>query len=192
MVDQKHEDGNNGAAPTPAPVPPLTKAGASRRRMAGLGAILTVTSTPGMATMCCTTPSGSLSGGLVSNAPGGLVCEGRSPGYWKQSQHPWGSAGVSPNAPFKSVFPCFNRMNTYGQKTLLQMLTPQSFDTANIGMHLVATYLNVRAHKISFLTEATVIAIWNQWSSTGYYVPMSGATPWNASDIVRYLRNTMS
>ena len=72
----------------------LSAKGASRRRFtrAGLGAsgvLLTLASQPGMAQTICTTPSGSLSGGLQSRSPGAVVCQGLSPGFWKGDQHNW-------------------------------------------------------------------------------------------------------
>lgn len=173
----------------------LSAKGAARRRFtrAGAGAtgvLLTLASQPGMAADVCTTPSGWLSGGLKSHHGPAPVCSGVSPGYWKT--HDGWPSPVTPDSTFGSIFGCNRRFaSTYGAAKCGTILEHQSFDQANLGMHLVATYLNVLSGRISFLTISNVQAIWNEWQSKGYYTPTVGKK-WYAADIVIYLRGTMA
>jgi hypothetical protein len=192
---QNRSDGEAGESPEPAKLPSaITPAGASRRRFATAGAsgvLLTLVSQPGMATAICTTPSGSLSGGLKSQHGPAPVCEGLSPGYWKNHQEALQSLNVAPVVLYGSVFACGSARQDYALCPLYTMLEHQSFDEANLGMHLVATYLNIKSGKIGFLSLQGLRAIWNEWSSTGFYTPTAGVK-WNAADIVIYLKGTMS
>jgi hypothetical protein len=56
----------------------------------------------------------------------------------------------------------------------------------------VATLLNVRSGLIKVLTEEKVLAIWNEYSTKGYFTPQAGAKPWYGPDIVVYLKSTMA
>lgn len=169
----------------------LGPAGAARRRFAGGGAagvLLTLASQPGMAANICTSPSGSLSGGLQSHQVKAQRCEGRSPGYWKN--WPW-PAGVAQNALFSKVYPCVGRnRDTYGKTTCFAILSHQAFDEANLGMHLMASYLNAIDGRTSFLTVPMLQKMWGDWQASGYYSPAPNVR-WNAADIVIYLSGTM-
>jgi hypothetical protein len=182
------------AAPAPAPAP-ISAHGAARRRFAkaGVGAtgvLLTLASQPGMASTICTTPSGSLSGGLKSHHGPAPVCSGVSPGYWKNNT-PW-PAGCTPDTLFGALFTCLgSNQGSYGAATCMTMLSHQDFDRSNLGMHLVAAYLNVLSQRVSFLTLETLRNMWNEWQSSGYYTPTAGVK-WNSAQIVMYLSGTMS
>lgn len=179
-------------APRPTGVPSLTTRGAARRRLAkaGLGTasvLWTLDSRAAMKTMICVSPSGALSGGLsssyVSKAP---TCDGKSPGYWKN--HDGWPCPI--DRKFSEVFNCGGKASeTYGKKTLLEILRGANFDRYNLGRHLVATYLNVLSGRIGFLSVATLQQMWNQLQSPGYYTPASGVF-WNAEQTKRYLEAT--
>ncbi|QOY94689.1 hypothetical protein IM543_01870 [Massilia sp. UMI-21] len=172
--------------------PPLTPRGTARRRLtkAGVGAasvLWTLDSRASMRTMVCVSPSGALSGGLSSNyADKPTACNGKSPGYWK-NHGGWPSAS---NTAFSEVFSCGSRYaGTYGKKTLLDILRGCDFDKYNLGMHLVATYLNVLSGRIGFLSVATLQQMWRELQSPGYYQPAKGVF-WNAELTKKYLEAT--
>lgn len=173
----------------------LSPTGASRRRLAGLGAsgvLLTLASNGAMATMVCKSPSGAMSGNLVaSRAPATFACEGRSPGYWKNHPRAWAATGVEQESQFNRLFSCAGRPE-FNAVTCLNILSHQSFDANNLAMHMMATYLNVASGNISFLSLETVTSMWTEWVRSGSYQPSANAKAWNAADIVIYLRSTMS
>jgi hypothetical protein len=194
------EDRQDGDAGRPDAVPSAAAAtmsarGAMRRRFAkaGIGAtgvVLILASQPGMAADICTSPSGSLSGGLKSHHGPAPVCAGLSPGYWKN--HTSWPGGISNTTKFGSIYPCNRRYaRTYGVTTCITMLDHQSFDESNLAMHLVAAYLNVLSGRVSFQTIESLRAIWNEWQTKGYYTPSAGVQ-WNSAQIVVYLSGTMA
>jgi hypothetical protein len=190
------EQNDSGAGKPAAPeqnATPLTGTGVARRRFAKAGAglsgvLLTLTSQPGMACTICTSPSGSLSGGLKSRHGPPVTCTGLSPGYWKNHSN-WPS-GCSQSTTFGSIFPCNAKHTNYKNTTCKTMLSHQTFDTNNLGMHLVAAYLNVKARRSTFITDQTLRTIWAEWQQNGYYRP-TAAKKWYAYDIVLYLSGTM-
>ena len=178
--------------PAADPAPPLSAGGAARRRFARAGTsgvLLTLASRPGMAIDICTTPSGSLSGGLKSHAPVSLVCNGVSPGYWKT--HSSWPAPVTTATKFGSLFSCDSSHVNYKNCTMGTILTHQTWDRANLGMHLAAAYLNAIAGRTSFLTVAMLRTMWTEWQTNGYYSPTAGKR-WDDSQIVAYLTGTMN
>jgi hypothetical protein len=172
--------------------PSLSPRGNARRRLtkAGLGAaglLWTLESRAGMKTMVCVSPSGALSGGLHSNYIGTAPkCDGKSPGYWKNHDG-W---PVERDKAFKDVFSC-NGVNaeTYGNKTLLEIVQGCDFDKYNLGMHLVAPYLNVLSGQIGFLSVQTLQQMWSQLQSPGYYTPAKGVF-WSPEQTKNYLEAT--
>jgi hypothetical protein len=193
-IQPQNDDGEAGKPATPEQnAPPLTGTGASRRRFAKAGAglsgvLLTLTSQPGMACSICTSPSGSLSGGLKSRHGPPVTCTGLSPGYWK-THSSWPS-GCSKTTTFGNIFPCSASHKTYRDITCQGLLTHQDFDKNNLGMHLVAAYLNVKARRSTFITEQTLVAIWSEWQQNGFYRP-TATKKWYGYDIVLYLSGTM-
>lgn len=147
------------------------------------------------------------------------ACQGgRSPGYWKQSLNAW-PAGIDPTKfMFVSAFPMPNggacaassasASGTGGTTTtsttttdagptsyecalLCDMLSHQGFDGNNFGMHMAATFLNIQAGLIDFLTVPALRDIWNDVMSTGIYHPTAGVD-WTRGDVVAYLQSTMT
>lgn len=150
-----------------------------------------------MAAVICAGPSGFQSG-LVSsrnNDPGS--CVGRSPGYWKNADTAANKsypAGANGKTLFRDVFGCTPGMSQgYGSDTCTfdyLMSTNRAFDKHNLGAHLVATYLNVLAGFIGYLTTDQVINIWNELRDYGHFTPTAGVQ-WNAAKTVEYLKGTM-
>lgn len=190
MVNQEQQDGNAGTPAVPAAIPPLSPRGASRRRIAGLGVsgvVLTVASNHAMAGLVCKSPSGALSGSLNSQRPH-VVCEGVSPGYWKNHPHSWPSQ-VKTTDKFAQHFSCTGALSGV---SCMQILSKQKADKNNVAMHIMATYLNVLSGKITFLTAQAVLEIWKQYNTYGTYTPAGASKAWSGSQLVDYLSSTMS
>lgn len=201
---------------------PLSAKGAARRRFtrAGLGAsgvLLTLASQPGMAQTICTTPSGSLSGGLQSRAPQTVVCQGLSPGYWK-GHNDWPAGYTRDTLNTQGIVSGTGTLFTDGARgfpvsslkkksasggstvptsydspycTFDRILDHQDFDDQNFGMHLAATMLNIKSGRISFLTADQLVNMWNEVRTRGWFEPTANVK-WYPYDIVNYLKGTMS
>jgi hypothetical protein len=172
----------------------LPEGGASRRRFAkaaSLGAggvIMTLASQRGMATAICASPSQSLSKWQSGHPGQTRKCAGLSPGYWKQTGHSWPLGLDRTTLKFSDVF---YAPDSYAAILLATILDPQDYDTNKVAMHLAATWLNVRANLIDFLTEQDVQNIWHEYATTLQYKPTAGVT-WSGADLVTYLQGTMS
>lgn len=168
----------------------MTPHSAARRRLAkaGLGAAGVLWTTQASATRVCVSASAALSSGLNSKNldTAQTACQGRSPGYWKNH----GGWPVPTDTLFRSVFRCSERVDaTYGSVTMLQLLKGCDFDKYNLGRHLVATYLNVKQGWIGYISERTLMQIWNELLSTGHYQPAKGVY-WDAETTKKYLEST--
>ncbi|WP_281911836.1 hypothetical protein [Massilia varians] len=172
------------------PAAPMTPQGAARRRLAkaGLGAAGVLWTTQASATRVCVSASAALSSGLLSKKPNATAvsCAGRSPGYWKNH----GGWPVATDTLFSRIFSCSEANDgTYGSATLLQLVEGCKFDKYNLGMHLVATYLNVKQGWTSYLSERTLLQMWAELQSTGHYQPAKGVY-WDAETTKKYLAST--
>lgn len=172
-------------------VPPLSSHGATRRRLTktGLGVtgvLWTLESRATMQPMACFSPSAGYSGKLSSHYHQTVVCTGKSPGYWKNHDG-W---PCDSDTLFRKVFGC-NSTNdqTYGVKSLLEIVKGCNFDKYNLGVHLVATYLNVLSGRISFLTASQLKDIWSQLQRNGYYQPAKNVY-WSMEQTKQYLEAT--
>lgn len=200
MANLNQPDEEVGKLPVAEHVPAgMTAKGAARRRFAkaGVGAggvILTLASQPAMATQVCLSPSAACSGNL-SKHNNSIACTGVSPGYWKTHHWAWKGAGTNGTALFRLTFPTTSRCTALSPYSCFDIVDPikvaNGADPDNVAMHIMATLLNVRSKRISFLTEAQVIGIWNSFAATGTYKPTLGVT-WNGYQIVAYLKSTMS
>lgn len=217
VANQDHHD----RAPEAAAAAGIGAKGAARRRFAkaGLGAtgvILTLASKPGMASVSCTSASGFASGPASSNSPSSL-CEGRSPGYWKNWPEEWASANINSAAKFSDVFGASTSPALAGM-TLMEVLDPngnngkdkddkgskggkggseapstievKDVDPDNVARHIIAALLNARSRRVPQLPESEVLEIWRQYVATRSYAPRPGVI-WNGPDIVFYLKSTM-
>jgi hypothetical protein len=197
VATQQPEDSETGKGGAPVATPAeLSASGLSRRGFAKLGAgaggvLLTLASQPGMAQTVCASPSQSLSKWKSTHAGQQLQCSGVSPGYWVQTFHSWPSPLETNRATltFGAMFDCGGRTD-YRDILVQDLLSPQKFDTDNIGRHFAATYLNIQANKISFLTLDGIRNIWYEWLTTGFYRPTAGVK-WDGTQIVSYLQSTM-
>ena len=176
-----------------APASPARERGLvneSRRRfgksgLAASGIIATLASRPVLGCDVCKSPSGFLSGNLSTHGSK-PICEGRSPGYWKNHTN-WPIANRK-TCKFSAVFTC-TRGSPYASVTMLQLLSHQSYDTNNLGMHLVAAYLNAMQGWTPFLTVERIQSMFHEWQTTGYFSPTAGVK-WDAAQIVDYLTGT--
>ncbi len=194
------QSGPEGSAPAAAAEPGtgITAKGAQRRRFAKAGAgasagvLLTLASQPAMATVC-TSPSGTMSSPGSRKTPT-VACGGRSPGYWKTHHYAWRGAYTNGDALFKLTFYCGGHCSPLAKYSCYGIVDPtvvsNGDDKDNVGMHIMATLLNVRSKKIGFLTENQVLAIWYSYAQTGTYKPTAGAV-WDGAKIVAYLKSTM-
>lgn len=193
MAIQDQPNGPAELPPSAAQTPPtLSPAGAARRRFASAGTsgvLLTLASTPGMAATLCATPSGSLSGGLASAHGTPPSCSGVSPGYWKMHPEAWPTAGTLTTDLYGNLLKSCTG-TAYQTVTMMTILEHQTYDDCNIGMHMAATYLNIKSHRMNVLDITKLRAIWYAYRSKGYYAPTAGVK-WYAADIVSYLRGTM-
>lgn len=204
MATQQPEDGDTGKGAAPDPTPPaISASGLSRRRFGKAGAgvsagvIMTLVSQPGMAnTALCVSASGAASANLSFHSDHLVACQGRSPGFWKTHPEAWPAAQTKTDAKFSALFITnTSRTTALSPYTCMQVVTANAFsrskDPDNVAMHIMATLLNVRSGRIGFLTEISVLAIWNAYAKNGTYQPTVGVN-WNGFQIVSYLQKTMS
>lgn len=175
-------------------VPPMSPRGVTRRRLAkaGVGAagvLWTINSRAQLSPMKCISPSAGVSGSLSSNYDKNQNCiGGNSPGYWKNHEG-W---PCSRDKMFSSVFTCTGSNDgNYGSASMLQLLQGCAFDRQNnsIGKHLAATYLNVLQGLVPFLSLRTLLEMWQQLDSLGYY-RLSPTVVWTVEQTKNYLEGT--
>lgn len=190
MTDQHQED----ALPAASDGQDAQEKVQARRRFlrtGSTGIVLTLASGSGMATVC-TVPSMTLSGPTLASR--GIVIEkcagGNSPGYWKNADHQW-PAGISRDTPFGDVFPSDS---PYAETKLGVMIKQQdsanAFDKHNLGCHFTATYLNIHAGLVRFMTVDKLVSIWNELRIYKIYVPTPGADGWDKARVAKYLEST--
>lgn len=154
----------------------------------------------------CLSPSGYLSSGLQSHYNGAACAGGYSPGYWKN--HSWPRGIDRATFLFRSAFPmaagseCVSKngvsttsSNTsYGCALLDDVISRQSesasYDANRLGAHMAATYLNIVAGYVTFITLDKLQTMWHEVTSTGVYKPTAGVT-WSREQLVDYLKATM-
>lgn len=190
MTTSSPQDGKTDQQSTSFTAHPYGPVNESRRRfgksgLAVSGVIATLASRPVLGCEVCQSPSGFLSGNLSTHGPA-PVCAGRSPGYWKNHTN-WPIPHRS-TCKFSSVFTC-GFGSPYASVTMLTLLSHQSYDTNNLGMHLVAAYLNAMAGWTPFLTVERIKSMFSEWQMTGYFSPTAGVK-WDAYQIVDYLQKT--
>jgi hypothetical protein len=72
---------------------------------------------------------------------------------------------------------------------MMGLLSSQKFDKYNLAMHAIATYLNIRSGKITFLSVDTLLAMWADVQIKGYYSPTKGVK-WSPEQVKNYLEAT--
>ena len=198
-LNQPDEDAGKLSVPEHGPAT-ISAKGASRRRFAkaGMGVsggvLLTLASQPAMATLVCTSPSGACSGNLSKHNTS-VACSGVLPDYWQSHHWAWNGALTNGSSLYKLTFPTTSRCSQLNTFTCFDIVNPNTVtngvDPDSVARHIMATLLNVRSKRIGFLTESQVMAIWNSYAATGTYKPTSTVT-WSGSQIVAYLKSTMS
>lgn len=209
MSEQQVPEQPSSTPSTDASSPQATSPEAGRRRLlqGGLAAgpvIFTLFSRPALGGGIggeCKTPSGFLSGNLSQHGTP-TFCSGRTPGYWKQSQHfgdwvaPYFPTAVSgpgghQATTFHSATTGFTG-NQFGTQTMLQVLGTggNTGGYTALGRHITAALLNARRGWTPVLSETGVRNIWNEYVSKGYFEPSAGIK-WYPAQIVDYLVTTM-
>lgn len=162
-------------------------------RAGSTGVVLTLASGSGMATVC-TVPSMTMSGPTMASR-GVTIAKcggGNSPGYWKKAKHTW-PLGISRDTKFGDVFPSDE---PYASTTLGVMIEQENpanyFDDHNLGCHFTATYLNIKAELVKFMTEDQLRAIWNELRTFKVYVAVDDpkVDPWSKARVAKYLEST--
>ena len=156
-----------------------------RRRLlrGGLGAVpvvLTIASPSVMATgggsVC--TPASSFASINTSRPDRTFGCSGRTPGYWKQSQHHanWPTPFVATGNDATKFNDVFGSAYGYPGKTLLDVLGLQGGDRNAVARHIVAALLNAAKNWTSpeVLSVTTVKLVWLSFTQKGYYEPTAG------------------
>lgn len=182
--DQTTQQLPNGSV-APADLPNASRRNFTKSGLAVSGVLATLASRPVLGSEVCKSPSGFLSGNLSTHGTP-PVCAGRSPGYWK-NQQAW---PINRNTKFSMVFSC-SPLSPYATITMLDLLTPQDFDTNKLGMHLVAAYLNAISGWTPFLPVETIESMFTEWQAQGYFSP-TATVHWSAAQIVDYLTQTQS
>jgi len=192
---------------TPSVSPDAGSPDQTRRKLAGLGAsaIFTLVSRPVLAVEC-NSPSAAASGNLSFHGTP-PNCTGISPSAWVSAVDVSGDPNQpnngfpGGNVEFNSVFANGNGIvwpNGASGRLYEVMNSTSNPDNANtnpkpnpISAEFAATLLNIRDGRIppEILTEVKLIGMWNEWRDSGGFTPNAGVTPWNASQIVTYLRS---
>ena len=199
---------NNSPTPetpsTPSVSPNASSPDQTRRKLAGLGAsaIFTLASRPVLA-VTCNSPSAAASGNLSFHGTP-PNCTGLSPSGWVSSADGANNPNngfPGGNVEFNSVFANGNGINwpNGANGRLYEVMNSTSNpDNLNanpkpnpISAEFAATLLNIRGGRIppEVLTEVKLIGMWTEWRDSGGFTPTAGAAPWNATQIVTYLRS---
>lgn len=97
---------------------------------------------------------------------------------------------TAPDTPTTPDTPAMVPVPSYQCALLDEVLSPQSYDDNNLGMHMAATYLNICAGYVTFMTVETLQQIWGEVVTTGFYKPTAGVT-WSRGELTDYLKATM-
>jgi hypothetical protein len=115
----------------------------------------------------------------------GWIQHATGPEYWR-STTVW---PISSSTRFSFVFSA-SPGTIYDSLTLLEMVAGHKDDVEQIGMYLTAALLSARSGWTDFLPETTILAMFLEWRTRGYYAPVANVQ-WNAVEIVKYLKATM-
>ncbi len=199
---------------------PNTQLDASRRRLMGAGfgvsAIFTLASQPVLAATCVT--ASAAASGNLSHHGTTPVCQGRTPSFWKQSGNSWPTGydqgkcsgpncSASPEnwtggTQFSNIFgepPRGSTLKVKGASLSLNQIMVMNgkpyqgaTDPDGLSAYIVAALLNAASERTKdVLSVKTVIGIWNEWVTKGYFEPTAGVK-WDSKQIVTYLKTTMS
>jgi hypothetical protein len=121
--------------------------------------------------------------------------KGNGGGNGKSKDHggnPHGNpnAPTTPTTPTMPEAPAMVPVPSYQCALLDEVLSPQSYDDNNLGMHMAATYLNICDERVTFLTVEKLQQIWGEVVTTGFYRPTAGVI-WSRGELTEYLKSTM-
>lgn len=174
-----------------------------RRRLFRGGAaapvLLTLVSRPVLA-VTCFSPSETLSGTLSHKADNPPVCNGRSPGVWRelaegnaQAKLEW---PIDPGTKWDTYFvgiPAYYDYSKGRYRTLLEIMQlAGNGDPYKLGFHFIGALLNILTGRVDnrAMTVEGLQRMWSKYVEFGEYVPFPGATGWGSQAIKDYLKNT--
>ncbi|HEY5799200.1 MAG TPA: hypothetical protein VIT92_03220 [Burkholderiaceae bacterium] len=163
----------------------------SRRRFgrAGLGAsgvLLTLACKPVLGAVAVA-PSGFCSANQSRHGTAEQnVSFARNPDYWRDS----GQWPIPKETTFSQVFAA-GTSSPYAGVAIEQIVAGHPDDYDHLAQYLTTALLNVRAGWANFLNEATVLAMYNELHTKGYFEPSAGVQ-WAATDIVHYLKSVQT
>ena len=88
--------------------------------------------------------------------------------------------------------PNYNNDGTfYGRSSDFELIALRpNRASLDFGKETIVTYLNAASNYPNFpLTKGEVVAIFNSIATTGQYVPVGGATPWNSVRVLEYFQS---
>lgn len=163
----------------------------SRRKLAGaalgVSAIFTLASRPVLAQQCLS-PSGFLSGTLVSHHGSPVNCSGKSPAQWVTEN----SSTIS-STKFSSIFADVSMRVEWGNDSLKKVMqdagaTNVTLKPNPISAEFAAALLNIRAGTYpAGLNEAALRIMWTEFAKKNSYEVTAGVF-WTPSQIVSYLQ----
>ena len=80
---------------------------------------------------------------------------------------------------------------TFGNRTMLDVLSASGGAYDALGRYAVAALLNAKSGRVHVLPESTVRNMWNDCVTRGYYEPAAGVK-WGAAEIVAYMQKTIA
>jgi hypothetical protein len=80
---------------------------------------------------------------------------------------------------------------TFGNRTMLDVLGASGGTYDALGRYTVAALLNAKSGRVHVLPESTVRNMWNDCVTRGYYEPAAGVK-WGAAEIVAYMQKTIA
>ena len=175
---------------------------------------MTVVSRPVFGKTCTASTQGTLGGSIACTQS---IIRGFAPSYWSgttswPTPYVCGSAGSGGYQGFAQIAPSgqsgsssvnqgtlYHSSTTgltgtvFGTHTMLDVLKGNARGGAyqTLGKYVAAALLNAAAGRTPFLSQATVVKMWNDDLTLGYYEVTAGVK-WSTSQIVSYLQSTMS
>lgn len=158
-------------------------AGMNRRKLLKLsvgGASALVVTLASRSVFACQSTTPSAFGSINLSRPDVMVpLSGRSPGYWKQSQHfaEWESPyyPTTTSTHQATTFLAAFGVDSFPGKTLLQVLELEGGGNIAVGRAIVAALLNAADHKTDLVLNVDQVkAMWRDFAMNGYYEPTAG------------------
>lgn len=171
-----------------------------RGAAAGVTALVTLAPRSSLA-ITCLSPSATASINLLHSRENRTkdICSGRSPGFWKRSPKTHPADWAASTAEGKIFGDYFVNPRNLAALTFLQVLKNGNgensengslVDSTELGAHLVAAWCNWKTGRVpSTVLDEDTLKEMSDKAISGY-VPIPGADPWYAADIVAFIQST--